>query len=226
MSDNLIKNFIATCQDLADLNLEIGPSGNLSFRSKEDNSLIITPTGSQFQNISHSFFAECKFADNNSQGSVKPSSDVGAHIEIYKARDDIQAIVHTHAHFITVLAMLGQNIPVYSTMHADYFGSEIECVPFANHRQSGYGDVSFFKKGRAFLLGKHGGILLFTHQDSKVIAGEMHAFAEIARLYYDFLVSSSALSISHESIPDEHLDSIHKYYQHEYGDKKSQVTDK
>ncbi len=93
MDDNSIKNFIATCEELASLNLEIGPSGNLSFRAKDDDLVIITPTGSRYEEISNTFFAKQSFSESDSNDSVKPSSDIRAHVEIYEARDDVRAIV-------------------------------------------------------------------------------------------------------------------------------------
>lgn len=215
--NDITKNFVSTCKELADLDLEIGPSGNLSFRGTDDE-MVITPTGSYFGDIAENFLALCRVSDGGIlKGAIKPSSDLKAHIEIYKQRSDVQAILHTHAHFATVLAMLGQDIPVHNTMHADYFGGTIKCVPFANHRQHGYGELSHFKSGRAFLLEKHGALIVFNHQNMESIVSEMRAFAEIARLHYDFLVGSSALSIERESIAEDHLKSIHKYYKTEYG---------
>jgi ribulose-5-phosphate 4-epimerase/fuculose-1-phosphate aldolase len=217
MEKNTLNSFCITAGKLSELGLEIGPSGNLSYRN--GSKIVITPTGSLFADITLDKLSIYDMQSGEINGA-KPSSDLHAHESIYQARNNIQAIVHTHTHYTTLLAMLGQDIPVHNTMHADYFGQTIKCVPFANHRQEGYGNSKHFVDGTAFLLGKHGGLLLFNHNDSEKIAATMKVFSEIAKLYYEFIVGASTLSIAHVPLPQEDVNMINNYYTAQYGEQK------
>lgn len=208
------------CQALSLLNLEVGPSGNMSARETFD-TLFITPSGANFSDISLEYIAEVGIASPHIYKNSKPSSDLASHIEIYKKRPDIKAIVHTHAHFVTLAAMIGSNIPVLNTMHADYFYKPIRCTPFSNHRKTGLGLVEYFAEGEVFLLGKHGGLLFFKELDEQKIVNTMQAFNEICKLYYHYLAVSHTLTEDVQEISQDDLERIHTYYQSNYGKKTS-----
>lgn len=212
-SEDLTNKFISTCRSLSELSLEIGPSGNLSFRC--DNDLIITPSGVTFCDISESCLSKVNLENPLVFEKLKPSSDILVHSNIYKARKDIKAILHTHSHHITLAAMLGLDIPVLNTMHADYFGKPIQYVPFSNHRKNGFGNIESFNEGEVFLLGKHGGLIIFTEIDAEKIVNSIRAFDEICRLYCEYIM----LNVEVDAMPGEDSDSMREYYRDSYGNK-------
>ncbi len=80
--------------------------GNLSIRL-EKNKIMITPTG-----VSKGFMKadEMIIVDldgNIIEGKNKPSSEIFMHLGIYKKRDDIQGICHTHPIYATAFAVAG-----------------------------------------------------------------------------------------------------------------------
>ena len=164
--NSITQLFIETCHRLADLDLEIGPSGNMSVRTSNDK-VYITPSGSEFRDISPNNISTIKNLSDSEYIGSKPSSDLELHLAIYGTRSDIKVILHTHAHPVVVAAMIGAPIPVLNTMHADYFGKQVQAIPYFNHRQTETEFVEYFKQGDAFLLGKHGGLLLFSELDIK-----------------------------------------------------------
>ncbi len=208
--------FLDTCSKLNDLKVEVGSSGNLSFRAGDQ--LMITPSGASYAdiNLNSNVKVDLKTLKVRSP-SPKPSSDMEAHAGIYSLRSDVKAIVHTHSHYVTLSSMIYANIPVLNTMHADYFGTPIKCLPFSNHRKTGFGPTELFEKGSAFLLGKHGGLLLFSKNDPQKIADTLMAFNEVCRLYYDYLSVAHNLQEEISEISDDDLGYIHQYYKQEYG---------
>lgn len=219
MNESLPNDFVEVCQSLDRLNLEIGSSGNISFRDK-NGVVYITPSGSEFRDISKNNISIISEVDmHDSYDATKPSSDLLSHLAIYDERRDVNVILHTHAHPVVVAAMIGDSIPVLNTMHADYFGGPIECTPFSNHRKTGLGLARYFGAGSAFLLGKHGGLLFFSELDVKKITDTMRAFSEVCSLYYDITSITSRLSKNIEAIATSDLSHIHDYYQTQYGGK-------
>jgi L-ribulose-5-phosphate 4-epimerase len=59
------------------------------------------------------------------EGTLRPSSDLDTHLELYKSFKSIGAVVHTHSFFATVWAQSGRGIPAMGTTHADYFNGTI-----------------------------------------------------------------------------------------------------
>jgi len=66
---------------------------------------------------------------NSSQvKTLRASSDLATHLELYRRFPDIGGIVHVHSRWATVFAQDMQPIPAYGTTHADYFHGEIPCT--------------------------------------------------------------------------------------------------
>jgi len=212
MKERLIHNFINICHDLSSLGLEIGPSGNLSFI--DDNNLLITPTGADFGQISLENISICNL-DLDIRIIPTPSSDFESHKNIYRKRSDVRVIFHTHSHYVTLASMIGLDIPVLNTMHADYFGNSIKCVPFSNHRKNGFGSSESFCEGEIFLIEKHGGLMFFSDINVEKIINAVRAFEEICRLYCEFKMLNTEIN----SIPEEDFSLIHKYYKNDYGNR-------
>lgn len=82
-------------------NLTSATSGNLSIRT--DDGIYITATGSVLGDLSEKDIVLLDYAgDEISEG--KASSEKMLHVEIYKQRPDIRAIVHTHPVYLTTFA--------------------------------------------------------------------------------------------------------------------------
>lgn len=92
-------------------NLVSGKSGNISKRIKTANGDIvaITPTLKSLANLKPEDIVIVDF-DGNILTSGKPSSEVNMHLEIYKKRDDVNGIVHTHSPYATGFAFSNKKI--------------------------------------------------------------------------------------------------------------------
>ncbi len=65
------------------------------------------------------------------EGDLKPSSDTASHLYIYRHREDVNGVVHTHSPYATAFAANGMSIPVVLTAIADEFGGPIPCGGFS-----------------------------------------------------------------------------------------------
>ena len=100
--------------------------------------------------------------DGEARGSLLPSSEWRFHRDIYVARADAHAIVHTHAPFATSLACLHRGIPPFHYMVAVAGGNDIRCAPYATFGTQELSDHALAAlAGRdACLLANHGMIAL------------------------------------------------------------------
>ena len=100
-----IAEIINTSKEIYDNGLVSGKSGNISKRIKTSIGAIvaITPTLKSLSELSEEDIVLVDM-DGNVLTKGKPSSEVGMHLEIYKKRPDVNAIVHTHSSYATGFA--------------------------------------------------------------------------------------------------------------------------
>ena len=96
------------------------------------------------------------------RGTRVPSSEWRIHRDIYRARPDTAAIVHTHAPFATSLACLNRGIPAFHYMVAVAGGKDIRCAPYATFGTQALSDhaVAALDGRKACLLANHGMIAI------------------------------------------------------------------
>jgi L-ribulose-5-phosphate 4-epimerase len=114
--------------DLPKYNLVTFTWGNVSAVDREQNLIVIKPSGVPYEKLCMNNMVVVDFDGKVVEGKYSPSSDTATHIELYKAFDQIGGIVHTHSVHATAWAQAGRNIPLYGTTHADYFLGEIQCA--------------------------------------------------------------------------------------------------
>lgn len=99
--------------------------GNVSERDRETGYIAIKPSGIDYETMTYEDIVIIDLDGNIIEGKLRPSSDTKTHLEIYKAFDKINGIVHTHSTFATSWAQSGRPITSYGTTHADYMYGEI-----------------------------------------------------------------------------------------------------
>jgi L-ribulose-5-phosphate 4-epimerase len=99
--------------------------GNVSGIDRENNLIVIKPSGVEYSDLSPEKMVVVDFEGNVVDGNLKPSSDTATHIELYKAFNDIKGVVHTHSPWAVSYAQAGMDIPAAGTTHADYFYGDI-----------------------------------------------------------------------------------------------------
>jgi L-ribulose-5-phosphate 4-epimerase len=120
---------IRTALAMSRSGLSPGRSGNVSCRWKTG--MLITPTGMAYDDIGA---RDIVWVDGKGEvpdkKSRKPSSEWRFHLAAYRARPDMNAVVHTHSLNATVLACAGKSIPAFHYMVAVAGGSDIPLVPY------------------------------------------------------------------------------------------------
>lgn len=106
-----IQEIIEVSNEIYNIGLVSGKSGNISERFKGENGdiIAITPTLKSLSDLNEEDIVLVDF-DGNSLTKGKPSSEVNMHLEIYKKRPDVNAIVHTHSPYVTGFAFSDKKI--------------------------------------------------------------------------------------------------------------------
>ena len=117
-------------QKMSKSGLSGGTSGNISIKSIEENLLAISPSGKDYFEISVEDIVVVDFEGNIVECRSKPSSESLFHLELYKNREDIQAIVHTHSVNAAAYSCLGKDLPPVHYM-IGFSGNKVPIVPYS-----------------------------------------------------------------------------------------------
>ena len=83
--------------------------GNISIRIFSDR-FLITPSGSCLGTLNTEDLVYVDAEGQTLVGRVKPSSELPMHLEIYKRRPDVYAIIHAHPPLATAFTIAGKSI--------------------------------------------------------------------------------------------------------------------
>ena len=113
-------------------------AGDTSFRDPGTNLIYICPKPTESLKIPNWGIITSKLIsviDMNNEvvggSDILPSLESPMHIAIYKARPEINAIVHSHAEWSTVFAITGKNIQLVDAEMDEFLGGEVICAEYA-----------------------------------------------------------------------------------------------
>lgn len=122
------QSIIDACLRMNVLGINQGTSGNISLRHGDG--MLVTPTSTPYEAMTPEQIVYMHL-DGNHDPAQRPSSEWRFHRDILKARPEVQAIVHAHPPYSTMLAIMGMEIPPVHYMVAVAGGDTIRCAPYA-----------------------------------------------------------------------------------------------
>ena len=142
--------------------LQTNAGGNLSVRLDARDAIVIKPSGVGFNECTRDNL-QVVHLDGTilSKGDLKPSKDLDFHRDLYRIREDINAIVHCHSPWATGYASAGIEIPCLTVQTIEKIG-RMPLIPLsAEGGPQTEVDISpYFKDNdvRAAVLANHGTI--------------------------------------------------------------------
>ena len=97
--------------DLVKHGLVIFTWGNVSAIDRENNLVVIKPSGVSYETMVAADMVVVDLDGNIVEGGLRPSSDMPTHLMLYIAFSEIGGIVHTHSTYATAWAQAGRDIP-------------------------------------------------------------------------------------------------------------------
>lgn len=197
--------------------LVVWTMGNLSARDPDTGLVVIKPSGEPYETLTPEKMIVVNLDGDIVDGDLKPSSDTATHLYIYRHREDVGGIVHTHSTYATAFAAAGRPIPSFLTAICDEFGGPIPLGGLASigGEEIGREVVRVIGNCKAVLLRNHGVV---------TIGETARAALKAAVMLED---SAKTLFYAHQlggplEIPQELIDKLHKRYRKEYGQDKPQ----
>jgi L-fuculose-phosphate aldolase len=137
--------------------LTVGTWGNFSLRDPETNLIYITPSGMNYDEIVNDDIVVMDSSLNIVDGSRVPSVEKFMHVAVYNARSDVNAVIHTHPLYSTVLGVNGMELPGISEDFVQIVGDKMICSEYA---LPGTPELA---KNAVAGLGNRNGVLLPNH---------------------------------------------------------------
>ena len=178
------QSIVDACLRMNALGINQGTSGNISLR--HDDGLLITPTSVPYETLQPEQIVFMRL-DGSHDPSQRPSSEWRFHLDILRARPEVNAVVHAHPTYSTILAIMNLEIPPVHYMIACAGGDSIRVAPYATFgTQELSGHAVRALEGRLACLLEHHGMIAVGASLSKAmwLAVEVEA---LARQYHGCL---------------------------------------
>jgi L-fuculose-phosphate aldolase len=149
------QSIIDACLQMNRLGINQGTSGNISLRHEAG--MLITPTSTPYEAMKPGQIVFMNL-DGSFDAKHRPSSEWRFHRDILKARPEVNAVVHAHPPYATMLAIMGLEIPPVHYMIACAGGDTIRCAPYATFgtEELSQHAVTALEGRSACLLAHHG----------------------------------------------------------------------
>ncbi len=125
------QKIIDLCLEMNSSGLNQGTSGNISARHK--GYMLITPSGVPYDQLKPEHIARLSLDHDRYEwkGPFKPSSEWHFHRAILQAKPSLNAVVHTHSMYSSILSIARKNIPACHYMIAAFGGNSVRCADYA-----------------------------------------------------------------------------------------------
>ena len=132
--------------------------GNVSIKVS-DTQMVITPSGRKYDELTPDEMVLVDIYTLKYEGKLKPSSELKLHCEVYKTRPHINAVIHTHQMYASIVAAAQQDVVVLDEAHQKILGGKIiKAAPYAlpNTKKITVETAKAIETSNAALMSNHG----------------------------------------------------------------------
>ena len=194
------KAIVKAMQQLSSSGLNKGTAGNISMRFGDG--LLITPSGIRPEYLNETMITELDGDGNKVSGPRAPSSEWQMHLALYRHRKSINAVVHCHSRYATMLACAHKPIPPFHYMVLLTGKASVPCAPYATFGSDELARsvCDTIADGNACLMENHGQIVAAANLDKAMwIAEEVE---EQAHIYWGTEAIGGAKILTGQQIED------------------------
>lgn len=106
-----------------------GTAGNVSMRVPGEEAIVITPGGIAYNELTPEQLPVVSLNGEVLDGDLRPSSETPMHTAIFRARPNVNGVVHTHSKFATIFSIIGKEILPMTPPASPY--APVPVAPFA-----------------------------------------------------------------------------------------------
>jgi L-fuculose-phosphate aldolase len=110
--------------------LVVGKSGNLSVRIPKEDTVLITPSMTEYPVLKPEDIPLVNLEGKVLEGNMPPSTEKIMHLAVYNARKDAGAVIHAHPVYGTILGVTGKPLPPLIDEMAIRLGGQVEVAEY------------------------------------------------------------------------------------------------
>jgi L-fuculose-phosphate aldolase len=157
------KLVLKTARMMLEKGLVVGTSGNVSLRLPPEGDralLAITPTSRYYDLMNVDDIQIIDFETEPVEGDLPPSVETMLHIGIYRARKNVNAVIHSHSVYASAISLTGSDIPPVLEDQVTFLGGQIKLARYApsGSEEMAANVIAALDDRNAVLLPNHGAI--------------------------------------------------------------------
>jgi len=183
-------------KQLHNYGLAVGAEGNISARIPGTDRVLIKPSGISMGFLKAEDLIVVDLDGNKVEGELAPSIETPLHTAIYKARSDVQGVVHTHAPFSTAFGIAGTEIIPLQVEMFLYIPNGVPIVPFElpGSKELAEAVQKLVKDYNAVILENHGLITVGSTVEEALLLTRMVEECAKVQLIATLLAGKDAVS--------------------------------
>lgn len=189
MLDNLRIKLVKIAKDAEKYGLCKEKTGSFSLRDKSTGYILITPSQISRENLKPENICILDGEGNliEVQKEMKPSREKLIHLEIYKNKENVRAVMYTHSLYATIFAVANKVIPPIVS-DSRHYGGYIYVAPYekAQTIELAKSVIEPLNKNDACLLERHG--VVITSENIEDVVAKARYVEDVAEIYYKVLV--------------------------------------
>lgn len=159
--EDLKKELVRYSRKCYDRNLICATGGNISCRVPGEEAMLIKSSGSAFSDMTEDDVVKVDLDGNLLEGTKQLSKEWGFHAGIYKARPDVNVVIHVHPPYATAVAANHSELPLMTNHSKDYlkYVPTIDVASSGSEKLSEYVIEEYKNPERISVLMKEHGII-------------------------------------------------------------------
>ncbi len=170
-------------RELTRRGLTTGTGGNISIFDPDQAVFALSPSGMDYSRMEDTDIVILDLEGKLVDGERKPSTELDLHRVFYLNRNDILAVVHTHAIFGATLAVMNKGIPPCHYL-IGFCGRDVRCTEYKDFGTLDFAHAALegMQDRYGVLLGNHGSLTAGADIEYAFNAAEELEF--VAQIYY------------------------------------------
>ncbi len=138
--------------------LVVGTAGNVSSRMPDPDLVCMTPSSMPYDTMTVDDLVVVTFDGEQLEGNGKPTTEKALHLECYKRYPEVGGVIHSHAPYASMFALVHQPIPALIEEVVIYLGGDVPICEYTTTGTDALGVEVASKLGdrSAALVANHG----------------------------------------------------------------------
>ncbi len=179
----LCQEIVDTCQTMVKEGLISGSSGNVSMRIPGEEKMIITPSTLNYDEMTAYDMVILDFEGKQIGGKRNPSVEKDLHLGVYKVRDDVGAVVHSHGKNSIAFSLIRDELPPIVEEFVPYVGGAVTVAGYgeAGSKELAANTIKALEDKNAAIMVMHGNLCCGSHMKGAMTV--LHMVEHVAGIY-------------------------------------------